>query len=286
MSNKNIQKRCPTCQYRRRQVVKRPCARCTDDLNHRLGLTGWRRRSWWKLPVMIYILLVVIAAMAFCAMALIAGTTARAADSSPILSEAGQGWSRDTVDSPQPAALTTPLSEGRLMARQEEVHAAAELLRELGVSEDSDGIKALQEEWWRCQARLYPRYTEEEVVMLAKLMWGEARSIESKTEVACVGWTVCNRVDDQPEPVTVRYVITVPNRFCYSESFPVREDLLGLARDVLERWTMESLGCPCAGRVLPSDYRWFVGRDGHNRFRNAYKGGEQWDYALPSPYES
>lgn len=281
MKKKVIIQSCWTCRYRYRKSRKKPCCNC-HGISDR---SEWRNRGWWQSPVTAYILATLIAVAMIAAM-LIEWTTARATDSSPILSEEGQGWSRDTADSPQPAALTAPLKEGRLMARQEEVHAAAELLRELGVSEDSDGIKALQEEWWRCQARLYPRYTEEEVVMLAKLMWGEARGIESKTEVACVGWAVCNRVDDQPEPVTVRYVITVPNRFCYSESFPVREDLLWLARDVLERWTMESLGCPCAGRVLPSDYRWFVGRDGHNRFRNAYKGGEQWDYALPSPYES
>lgn len=48
-------------------------------------------------------------------------------------------------------------SEG-LAARQEEVHEAAELLRELGVAEDSDGIKALQEEWWRCETMKNARY--------------------------------------------------------------------------------------------------------------------------------
>ena len=173
-----------------------------------------------------------------------------------------------------------------LLARQEEVHAAAELLRELGVKEDSEGIRALQEEWWRCEARLRPRYTEAEVVMLAKLMWGEAGGIESRTEVACIGWVVCNRVDDQPEPVTVASVITAPNRFYYRESFPVRDDLYALARDVLERWTMESLGCKRAGRVLPADYRWYAGDGKHNWFRNAYKGGDRWGYELESPYES
>ena len=41
-----------------------------------------------------------------------------------------------------------------LQSRQEEVHQAAELLRELGVSEDSEAIRALSDEWWRCQAKL------------------------------------------------------------------------------------------------------------------------------------
>ena len=173
-----------------------------------------------------------------------------------------------------------------LLARQEEVHAAAELLRELGVKEDSEGIRALQEEWWRCEARLRPRYTEAEVVMLAKLMWGEAGGIDSVTEVACVGWVVCNRVDDQPEPVTVASVLTSPGAFYYRDWMPVRDDLYALARDALERWTMESLGCKRAGRVLPADYRWYAGDGEHNYFRNAYKGGDRWGYELESPYES
>ena len=173
-----------------------------------------------------------------------------------------------------------------LLARQEEVHQAAELLRGLGVKEDSEAILALQEEWWRCQARLRPRYTEAEVVMLAKLMWGEAGGIESRTEVACIGWVVCNRVDDQPEPVTVASVLTSPGAFYYRDWMPVRDDLYALARDVLERWTMESLGCKRAGRVLPADYRWYAGDGKHNWFRNAYKGGDRWGYELESPYES
>ncbi len=220
------------------------------------GLRCWRKRGWWQSTAVTYILAGLIALAMIAALVLVGAFAARAA------------------------------GPEKLLARQEEVHAAADLLRSLGIKEDSDGIKALQEEWWRCQARLYPRYTEAEVVMLAKLMWGEAGGIESRTEVACIGWVVCNRVDDQTEPVTVASVITSPNRFYYRDSFPVLDDLYALARDVLERWTMESLGCKRAGRVLPADYRWFVGRDGHNWFRNAYKGGEQWDYSLPSPYES
>ena len=122
--------------------------------------------------------------------------------------------------------------------------------------------------------------------MLAKLMWGEAGGIESVTDVACIGWVVCNRVDDQPEPVTVASVITAPNRFYYRESFPVRDDLYTLARDVLERWTMERLGYIGPGRVLPSDYIYFSGDGQHNYFRNAYRGGRQWNYSLLSPYAS
>ncbi len=252
MRKKILVQSCWTCRYRERKACKEPCNICAGTTSK----SGWRKRSWWQSPVMAYILAALIAVALLAAM-LIEWSTARAAG-----------------------------PEEELLARQEEVHAAADLLRELGVAEDSEGIRALQEEWWRCQARIYPRYTENEVVMLAKLMWGEAGGIESVTEVACVGWVVCNRVDDQPEPVTVASVITLPNRFCYSDSFPVRDDLYALARDVLERWTMESLGYKRAGRVLPADYRWYAGDGKHNYFRNAYKGGDRWGYEPPSPYES
>lgn len=50
------------------------------------------------------------------------------------------------------------VDEEELSERQEEVHAAAELLRELGVAEDDPAIKALQDEWWRCQKLKNAKY--------------------------------------------------------------------------------------------------------------------------------
>lgn len=174
----------------------------------------------------------------------------------------------------------------QLIARQEEVHAAADLLRELGIPEDNEAIMALQEEWWRCQARLFPCFTEQEVVMLAKTMWGEAGGIKSLTEIACIGWTACNRVDDPAFPNTVAKVLTQPNQFYYRAGFPVKEQLIWLAHDVLERWNMERLGYWNAGRVLPHDYFWYAGDGSHNYFRNVFRGGKSWGYSLPTPYES
>lgn len=172
-------------------------------------------------------------------------------------------------------------------ARQKEVHAAAELLRELGVPEDSEAIQALSEEWWRCEARLHPCFAEDEVVMLAKTIWGEARGVGSVTEQACVAWTVCNHVDEPSMRVdSIKEALTKPGRFYYKSSFPATEDLLWLARDVLERWNMEKLGYKGSGRVLPTDYLYYSGDGKHNYFRNAYRGGTRWDYSLPSPYES
>lgn len=190
------------------------------------------------------------------------------------------------------AALLAPVSAGTqagnvsaLRARQDEVHAAAELLRALGIPEDDPAILALQEEWWRCQARLRPCFTEEEVTMVAKTIWGEARGVGSLTEQACVAWTVCNHVDEPTMcAASIKEALLKPNRFYYRTSFPATRELLWLARDVLERWNMEKLGYAGPGRVLPSDYLYYSGDGKHNYFRNAYRGGSRWDYSLPSPY--
>ena len=43
----------------------------------------------------------------------------------------------------------------------------------------------------------YVRYfSDADVVMMAKVMYCEARGIKSKTEIANIGWCILNRVDD------------------------------------------------------------------------------------------
>jgi len=131
-------------------------------------------------------------------------------------------------------------------------------------------------------------YTEEEVVMMAKLLYRECGGVPSATEKACVAWCVCNRVDsDEFDGDTIACVITVPNQFAYINNTPVRDDLYNLALDVLIRWNAERNGEVSVGRVLPKDYTYFHGDGAHNHFRDAYKGSYSvWDYSLPSPYES
>lgn len=55
---------------------------------------------------------------------------------------------------------------------------------------------------------------------------------------------------------------------------------------MLSRWYAEREGQVEVGRVLPADYLWFSGDGERNHFRNAYRGGDRWDWSLPSPYES
>lgn len=128
-------------------------------------------------------------------------------------------------------------------------------------------------------------YTDDDAVMLAKLLHIECGSVYSDTEKACVVWTVLNRADRYGQ--SIYDTITSPGQFAYYSGTPVRNDLYNLAHDVLSRWNMEKNGQSDVGRVLPLDYMWFYGDGSHNYFRNAYSSGySTWDYSLPSPYES
>lgn len=131
-------------------------------------------------------------------------------------------------------------------------------------------------------------YTEEDVLMIAKVLYTECRGEPSVTEQACVAWTILNRVDGA-EGNTVANVVTAPNQFAYSYNTPVWDNLYWLAEDVLERWSLEKNGETEVGRVLPPDYKWFVANKGGlgNVFRNSYSAPyDIWDFSLPSPYEN
>ena len=128
-------------------------------------------------------------------------------------------------------------------------------------------------------------YTEQDAIDLAKVLWKECGSVNSKTEQACVAWTVLNWVDI--DCISVSKEVRKPNRFAFYESTKVDAEMLDLAHDVLDRWVREKNGETDVGRVLPKDYLYFEGHGGHNHFRNAYKQPyDVWDYSLPSPYNS
>lgn len=128
-------------------------------------------------------------------------------------------------------------------------------------------------------------YYKTDIAALAKVLYTECRGIPSTMEQACVAWTVLNRLDAGYAD-TVMGVLTAPNQFAYYENTPVDKDLYNLAWDVLTRWNNEKNGIEDVGRVLPPEYLYFSGRNGHNYFRNAYSGDfDVWDYSLPNPYE-
>jgi len=130
---------------------------------------------------------------------------------------------------------------------------------------------------------------QEDIEMLAKLIWGEARGVKSKTQQAAVVWCVLNRVDSTGYACggTIEHVVTFKNQFQgYDASFPATDEFKAIAEDVLTRWYAEKAGYINTGRVLPLEYQWFEGNGSTNTFRNAYTNGTKWDWSLESPYEN
>lgn len=139
-------------------------------------------------------------------------------------------------------------------------------------------------------------YTDKDAVILAQMLWGEARGVgnlklsdgrvisRDAQKAACI-WTVLNRYDADFKNSIVE-VVTAPGQFAgYKASNPVDEGLLEFAHDVLDRWNREKHGEIDVGRVLPSDYYWFQsGGDGHNYFRNEYRSNDYWEWTLDDPY--
>lgn len=137
---------------------------------------------------------------------------------------------------------------------------------------------------WDCEE---PEYIpdQEDVDALARTLYGECRGVPSKMEQAAVAWCVLNRLDAGYAD-TVLGVVSAPWQFVgYSPYHPVTDELADLAADVLERHWREQQGETDVGRVLPSDYLWFTGRDGRNWFRASYRSSDYWDWSLPDPYE-
>lgn len=129
-------------------------------------------------------------------------------------------------------------------------------------------------------------WTYQEIEMLAKTVWAEARGVESTEQQAAVVWCVLNRVDDGGYGETIAEVISAPYQFAYDPESPVTDEFLILAEDVLIRWGAEKAGEEDVGRTLPADYLFFEGDGKHNYFRKQFeKTGETWDWSLTDPYE-
>lgn len=123
---------------------------------------------------------------------------------------------------------------------------------------------------------------ENEIVMMAKILYQEARGISNKDHVAAVAWCVLNRVDHHDS--TIAAMITAPNQFAWAESAPVQKHYLSIADDVVTRWLLEKLGKDDIGRILPKEYRYFFGDNGINYFTQKWRDTSFWDWSLNSPY--
>ena len=137
-------------------------------------------------------------------------------------------------------------------------------------------------------------YTEDDVIAAAKMVWGEAGAvpdikngnvvISTKCQQAATIWTALNRYD-MGGFNSIKAVIANPGAYhAYFESNPATDELVELARDVLDRWNREKNGETDVGRVLPADYIYFHGDGTHNYFRNEFEGGTRWAWDYGDPY--
>ena len=122
-------------------------------------------------------------------------------------------------------------------------------------------------------------YSEEEVLILAKTVFGEAGGL-GKYEQSMVIWCILNRFDHGGFGKTLTEIITKPYQFQgYLVNNPIDEEILRLCKDVLTRWKYG-----LEGRTLPKEYLFFHGDGKHNYFTTEYQGGETYDFSLPDPY--
>ena len=126
--------------------------------------------------------------------------------------------------------------------------------------------------------------TQEEIEMIAKVLYREARGVEDKDQVAAVAWCILNRVDHPNHPDTIKEVITQPEQFAWIGETPVEEWLLELANDVVYRWCLEKEGQTDVGRTLPKGYCFFVGDGTYNHFRQNYNSKQTWNWSYPQQY--
>ncbi len=128
-------------------------------------------------------------------------------------------------------------------------------------------------------------FTDEDVELIAKALYGEAQGVRSRTNQAAVVWCILNRVDYGYG--TIAEVVKADCAFAFSESNLVLPDLYDLSLDVLLRWEQEKAGEVYVGRVLPKGYLWMRGDGIINHFRNDYfDHSTEWNWEWGSPYEN
>ena len=122
-----------------------------------------------------------------------------------------------------------------------------------------------------------------EVELIGRTIWGEADGVKDMAERAAVAWCILNRVDTYEQ--TIEEVVTAPKQFHGYRTWgecPQRH--LDLAADVLNRWYAEKDGAEDVGRVLPSDYLYFIGDGERNHFSIEYQSTDYWNWSLHNPY--
>ena len=173
--------------------------------------------------------------------------------------------------------------------RQSALHEAAELLRAAGFEDDSAAIRALSAAWWAEEVQDSNPYTDDDILALAQMAKGEyflCDTPEQKQQCAAVMWVACWR--SMETGMTIRETVSAPQQFHgYSSKNAPSEGLMEMSEDVLIRFhaILKGADPQTVGCVIPQSYKWFYGNGRINIFRNAYIGGQTWDWSWGNPYE-
>jgi len=151
-----------------------------------------------------------------------------------------------------------------------------------------------QEEFEALCVALTPTLNQEDIAILANVLYGEAGGVKSTTQQSAVVWCILNRVDAGYG--SIKQVVTAPHQFGgynanrrYTTQAQINQynHCVELVTDVLLRWQIEKTDYAYSvGRTLPSDYLWFVGFDGENHFENQFRSRIYWDWSLGTPYDN
>jgi len=125
----------------------------------------------------------------------------------------------------------------------------------------------------RAEAResAYPLYTDRDIDLIAKTVWGEARGTSPK-EQKLVVWTILQRVDADRWSNTIEGVITARRQFHgYSPRHPVCVHIRALVASELADWA-DGAEPPTLYPFAPSvPYFYFWGDGRHNWFREEWR---------------
>jgi hypothetical protein len=129
-----------------------------------------------------------------------------------------------------------------------------------------------------------PIVSDDEIIMIAQTVWGEARGMD-KYHQSMVVWCILNRVDTGRWGNRVAGVIKAENQFIgYSNNNPVEEQFVILAKDIIARWRLEKLSGYEVGRTLPKHIVNFHAGGGYNQFYFTNKYGKTEYYAWQDKY--
>jgi hypothetical protein len=116
-------------------------------------------------------------------------------------------------------------------------------------------------------------YTEREVDMLSRMVYGEALGCAGDEQALCV-WTAINRLDDGRFGETISEVLTAPGQFTgYSEKHPVTDGIRAVVRECLTEWALGEPAPLLAPYATERPYLYFDGghMDEHDRPHNFFR---------------